>query len=198
MQYTVRSKGHPIGVTDLGFVCTDVHHRMGWFYPNEYAKRVMPHISALLPDLRASLGKYDGVSFTLDAGILNAENPAEEAIRRVTALELTLHRADGSRVKTEDIAIQDVEQLLALPETNLDEFGEDDWQWYDALSDEDDPFNLETDVDAMLTTPKIDAVEPWEPDENSEGDGDVDFPQFQIQVWVKTPLDDNPVIADDE
>ena len=198
MQYTVRSKGRPIGVTDLGFVCTDVHHRMGWFHPNEYAKRVMPHISALLPALRASIGKYDGVSFTLDAGILNAKDPYEEAFRRVTALELTLHRADGSRVKTEDIAIQDVEQLLALPETNLDEFGEDDWQWYDELSDEDDPFKLDTDVDAMLTTPRVDPVEPWEPERNSDDDEDVDFPQFQIQVYLRTPLDDNPVIADDE
>src|SRR5690242_16968702 len=92
VQYTVRSKGRPIGVTDLGFVCTDVHHRMGWFYPNEYAKRVMPHISAVLPALRASRGTYDGVSFTLDPGILNAKEPYVEALRRVDALELTLHR----------------------------------------------------------------------------------------------------------
>jgi hypothetical protein len=198
VQYTVRSKGRPIGVTDLGFVCTDVHRRMGWFYPNEYAKRVMPHISALLPALRASIGKYDGVSFTLDPGILNATDPYEEAFRRVTALELTLHRADGSRVKTEDIAIQDVEQLLALPETNLEEFGEDDWQWYDELSDEDDPFELDTDVDAMLAPPRVDPVESWEPEVDSDRDDDVDFPQFQIQVYVKRPLDDNPVIADEE
>jgi len=182
----------------LGFVCTDVHRRMGWFYPNEYAKRVMPHISALLPALRASLGKYDGVSFTLDPGILSAENPAEEAIRRVAALELTLHRADGSRVPTEDIGIQDVEQLLALPRMNLDEFGEDDWQWYDALNDDDDPFELTTDLDEMLAPPRVDAVESWEPEQDSDVDENVEFPQFQIQVHLKTPLDDNPVIADEE
>jgi hypothetical protein len=198
VQYTVRSRGRPIGVTDLGFVCTHVHYRMGWFYPNEYAKRVMPHISAVLPALRASLGTYDGVSFTLDPGILNAENPAEEAIRRVTALELTLHRPDGSRVPTEDIGIQDVEQLLALPETDLEEFGEDDWEWYDELDDEDDPFDLNTDLDEMLASPRIDAVEAWEPERESEADENVEFQQFQIQVRLKTPLDDNPVIADEE
>ena len=197
MQYTVRSKGRPIGVTDLGFVCTDVHHRMGWFYPNEYAKRVMPHISALIPALRASLGEYDGVSFTLDPGILNAENPAEEAIRRVEALELTLHRADGSRIPTEDIGIKDVEQLLALPASDFEELEEDDWQWYDEFSDEDDPLDLDTDVDAMLAPPRVDPIEPWEPEADSDADEDVNFPQFQIQVWLKTPLDDNPVIADD-
>ena len=198
MQYTVRSRGRPIGVTDLGFVCTNVHHRMGWFHPNEYGNRVMPHISALLPALRASLGEYDGVSFTLDPAILNAEEPYEEALRRVSDLELTLHRPDGSRVQAEYVAIQDVEQLLALPETELDEFGEDDWQWYDALSDDDDPLELNTDTDAMLATPGFDAVEPWQPEDDSDADENVQFPQFQIQVSLETPLDDNPVVADEE
>ena len=115
MQYTVRSRGRAIGVTDLGFVCHDVHFRMGWFHPNELGNRLMPHISALLPALRASQGEYDETVFTLDSQILHAEEPYEEALRRVDALELTLHREDGIRVETEDLAISDTELLVASP-----------------------------------------------------------------------------------
>lgn len=200
MQYTVRSRGRPIGVTDLGFVCVSKSFRMGWFHPNDYGNRLMPHISALIPALRASRGTYDGVSFTLDPGILNAKDPYEEALRRVTELELTLtlHRADGSRVQTETVSIQDTDQLVALADKDLEEFEDDDSQWYDELRDEDDPFDLNTDLDAMLAPPGIDAVAPWEPEDESNADEQSQLPQFQIHVALEAPLDDNPVVADDE
>ena len=139
MQYTVRSRGRAIGVTDLGFVCHDVHFRMGWFHPNELGNRLMPHISALLPALRASNGEYDETVFTLDSQILHAEKPYEEALRRVEALELTLHREDGTRVETENLAISDTELLVALTKCDdeiFDEkkFDEDDWRSYEELA----------------------------------------------------------------
>lgn len=161
---------------------------MGWFHPNEYGKRLMPHISALLPALRASRGEYDGVSFALDSGILNAEDPYTEALRRVNELELALHRPDGSRVQTGEVSIQDVDQLLALPEMDLEEFENDDWQWYDELRDDDDPLELSTDLDAMLAPPRFDAVAPWEPEDESDAGEKVQLPQFQIHVSLDAPL----------
>jgi hypothetical protein len=198
VQYTVRSKGRAIGVTDLGFVCHDVHFRMGWFHPNEVGERLMPHVSALHAALRASNGEYDESIFTLDPRILEAEKPYEEALRRVEALELTLHREDGTRVKTENLAISDTELLVALNKCDDETFDEDDWRSYEELRDEDDPFELSTELDEMLAPRAFQPIEPWQPDERPSGDENVQLPRFQIYVHVVTPLDDAPVVADDE
>lgn len=196
MQYTVRSKGRAIGVTDLGFVCVDLRHRMGWFHPNELGERVMPHISALFPALRASLGEYDGSVFMLDSQILDAERPCEEALRRVAALELTLHRQNGTRVETESLAISDTEVLLALTKGDDEIFDADDWNSYEGPSADDDTFDLSSDVRAMFAPPTFDPIEPWQPEDDA--DENVEFPRFQIYVEVATPLDDSPVVADEE
>lgn len=198
MQYTVRSKGRAIGMTDLGFVCVDAHHRMGWFHPNEFGNRLMPHISALLPALRASRGEYDETVFRLDSQILDAEEPYEEALRRVNALELTLHREDGTRVTTESLAISDTELLVALTKYDDEIFDEDDWRSYDELRDEDDPFELSTELDEMLAPRAFEPIEPWQPDERPSADENVELPRFQIYVHVVTPLEDSPTVADDE
>jgi hypothetical protein len=195
--YTVRSKGRAIGITDLGFVCVDVHHRMGWFHPNELGERVMPHISALLPALRASVGEYDESFFTLDSGILNAKEPYEEALRRVDALKLTFHREDGTRVETESLAISDTELLIALARRDDEIFDDADWLAYEDLSGDDGQFKLSAELDAMLAPPVFEPIEPWQSEETSVVES-VEFPRFQIYVEVATPLDDAPVVADDE
>jgi hypothetical protein len=196
VQYTVRSKGRAIGVTDFGFVCHDVHHRMGWFHPNALGERLMTHVSALHVALRASNGKYDESIFRLDPEILGAEEPYMEALRRVDALELTLHREDGTRVQTESISISDTEMLIALCKDDEEMFDEEDWQSYEWLDDPDDPFELSADLDGMLASPTLEPIEAWQPEDDA--DENVEFPRFQIQVRVATPLGDSPVIADED
>ena len=201
MQYTVRSKGRAIGVTDLGFICVDVHHRMGWFHPNELGERLMPHVSALHAALRASNGEYDESIFALDPQILEAEKPYEEALRRVEALELTLHREDGTRIETESVSISDTELLIALTERDeeiFDEkkFDEDDWRSWEELGDDDDPFDLSSEARAMFSSPTFDPIEPWQPEGDAADDENVELPRFQIYVHFVAPLDDAPVIDD--
>ncbi len=196
MQYTVRSRGRAIGVTDLGFVCTDVHYRMGWFHPNAFGERVMPHISALYPALRASHGEYDPSIFKLDAQILDSDEPYQEALRRVEALKLTLHREDGTRVETEVLAISDTELLLALTRFDDEIFDDADSWALDGTSD-DATFTLSDVLEEMLAPPTFEPIEPWQPGEEAD-DENVEFPRFQIYVHVATPLDDAPVVADEE
>lgn len=201
MQYTVRSKGRTIGVTDLGFICVDVHQRMGWFHPNELGERLMPHVSALHAALWASNGKYDASIFTLDPQILESEKPYEEGLRRVEALELTLHREDGTRIETESVSISDTELLIALAERDeeiFDEktFDEDDWRSWEEFGDDDDPFDLSSEARAMFSSPRFDPIEPWQPENDAANDENVELPRFQIYVHVVAPLDDAPAIDD--
>ena len=44
VQYTVSSRGRPIGVTDLGFVPLSRRWRFGWFHPNSRGQEVLSMI----------------------------------------------------------------------------------------------------------------------------------------------------------
>ena len=118
MHYTVSSRGRPIGVTDLGFVRIDGPGRSGWFHPNTDGARLMPAIASPLPAMRAFLHRHavgpDGVPLVRPprrTSTLFAD--LAEALHHATALELTLHRPDGSLVPTETVGIQDTERLPA-------------------------------------------------------------------------------------
>ena len=53
MEYTITSRGRPIGVTDLGFKRVGGPLRSGWFHPNAEGERLMPVIAAVYPAVRA-------------------------------------------------------------------------------------------------------------------------------------------------
>jgi hypothetical protein len=79
----------------------------------------MPAIRAVLPALRAyaqgGAGGDDAQSI-VGLRLTGSTRFADlaEALQHVSALDLALHREDGSLVPTESIGIQDAEQLLAL------------------------------------------------------------------------------------
>ena len=119
MQYTVSSRGRPIGTTDLDFERIPGSTRSGWFHPNALGEELMPSIALVLPAMRAFVCRNahdeDGRRIVLPsfrASSLFAD--LAEALHRVDAMELTLHHADGALIATSQVGIQDIEQLLAL------------------------------------------------------------------------------------
>jgi hypothetical protein len=186
MQYTVSSRGRPIGVTDLGFVRIGGPNRSGWFHPNAEGERLMPVIASVIPAMRAFLHRdvrgAEGEPI-VQPHLLGSTLFADiaEALHHVGALELTLHHANGSVIPTRLVGIQDTEQLLALA------------QWDDALPetdawaggptrDEEPDADFELAPDAWLTDigtapDDADSDEAWRPDEERPA-----FPRYQIHV----------------
>ena len=192
-QYTVRSRGVPIGTTDLGFARVEGTSRVGWFQPNEDGERVMAIVGAVLPLMRASARHEvrDGNPvIVLSLEVEGPELPPElvSAMQAVETLELTLHAADGTLIPTESIAFQDVEQLRAL-------FGPDDAELDDAeLDDEyarldeglDDETReaIERDVAAILEDAAFAQREPWMAEEEPAEVG-----QYQVFVHLASEWD---------
>lgn len=184
MQYTVASHGQPIGVTDLGFVRIGGPVRWGWFHPNAEGEQIMPLFSAVLPALRASVQR-DRERDAESAGVRSHPPDAaryadlDEALRRVGALELTLHREDGSLVPTMTIGIQDADQLLALAES------EDELDDRRGWTPEDDEIDRELDEWLGEESDDFDDVEPFAAErsgERPEEEEPVRFPRYQIHV----------------
>lgn len=117
MQYTITSRGRPIGTTDLGFRYRPGASRIGWFQPNADGERLMPVVSAVTATTRVyaqsirrrrrspGVGARDG-----DATLLA---DVAEARQHAGALDLELHAEDGTLIPTEIVSIQDTEELLA-------------------------------------------------------------------------------------
>jgi hypothetical protein len=119
VQYSISSRGQPIGTTDLGFIRFDASIRSGWFHPSSLGERAVRDVAMVLPAMQAFLCRdardADGQSIVLPSfrqSSLFAD--LAEAFHRVSALELTLHHADGRLIPTALIGIQDTEQLLEL------------------------------------------------------------------------------------
>lgn len=180
MRFTVWSRGRLIGETDLGFPPVIAQARSGWFEPNAEGAKVMPVVAAVLPAMRAyvhrnavdaagnRLVQPELVGSTLFADLA-------EALHHAGALELELRREDGSVVPTEDIGIQDMEQLLALnpPEEVGDEGGP--WEW------EDDPFppdSVRAEGDIPLGDDGEERPAEWP-----------DFEEGEPGEWVPGPLE---------
>jgi hypothetical protein len=156
MRYTVSSRGVAIGVTDLGFRRIGGPNRSGYFHPTEDGERLMPLIASVLPAMRAYLHRNvrsaDGTRL-VQPRFIGSRLFADlaETLQHTSALELTLHREDGSLVPTEGIGIQDTEQLRPL--ADWEEPGRDatPGEAPDA-SDDDDAFAVDH-VDGTETVP---------------------------------------------
>ncbi len=184
MQYTVLSRGRPIGVTQLGFRRIHPRRLSGWFHPNAEGERLMPAVSAVLPAVRAFMHR----ELTDDEGrpLVRPEllqstlfGDIAEALHRVGALDLTLQRDDGSDVPTELIGIQDTEQLLRLAEETLDdepysadETFDEDVTWY-----ADDLLDLNVEFEARHIVSPLDLLGRWSPEDEA-----TEFPRFQVHV----------------
>ena len=197
MQYTLSSRGLPIGVTDLGFVPISRRWRFGWFHPNsrghELLPVVVPTVSEMPKHLQRNTLEENGNAIAhLDVMRAACFKALGEFFARVQALDLTLHLEDGTLVRTVNIGIQDTELLLALPDPPLTE-DEEEWMFEDeGLWDIEDEEPWEEDMKAWSPDeeleaewPDIDeAIErfsdewrPWMPAEEPST-----FPRYQIYV----------------
>ena len=209
MQYTVSSRGRPIGTTDLGFKHFGGRGRLGWFHPNAEGEQVMPVIASVLPALRAYMDRdtvgEDGRPIVQPQMMGSSEfADIAEALHHVEALELTLHREDGTLVPTECVGIQDTHQLLALAREELDkpdwmregdgfeldledDGGEDDGDELALIRelvpalDGDEEIDIE-EVQVFFTEDRSDDAEGWTPDgDEIENDR---FPRYQVHVML--------------
>jgi len=165
LPYTIASRGRPIGTTELDFFRLDGSTRSGWFLPNALGEKTMPIIALVLPAVCAYVNRdakgEDGQGVVLPSfrqSSLFAD--IAEAFDRVAALDLTLHRPDGTLVLTEMIGIQDTEQLLALTNWS-DVWGERDPSIENG--DDDSDSNLESDIANDIELLMGDG---WEPDDD--------------------------------
>lgn len=188
MNYIVSSRGHPIGVTDLGFHVIHPHHRMGWLQPNAHGEKVLPVVATVLPALRAcvrgdTLDRPDSpvVQPHSERATLRADLAA--AMQHVEALELTLHREDGSLIPTESVGVKDMDQLLELArsgefDSDFDEADADDWA------------NPSIGIEPLDATSEMflddEELRPWTPADDEE----TEFPRYQVHVML---LEDHPL-----
>lgn len=181
MKYVVSSRGQPIGVTDLGSPVVFPRHRSGWLYPNAHGEKVLPVVATVLPALRAYVHSTAGDSDALstleqrEKSTLFADLAA--AMQHVSALELTLHRADGSLVATENVGVKDMDQLLELVRS-----GEFDSDFDEA--DADDYMTPSLEIEALDASSAslfdVEELAPWTPDDDEE----TQFPRYQVHVML--------------
>ena len=179
MPYTLWSRGRLLGKTDLGFRPVFPKFRAGEFTPTELGERVLPIFASLRPALSALRDVTDG-ALMANPDARDADDWPPQSVRNTTAyadamsladeldsLALELRDDDGTVIKTEDIAIQDTEQLLAMAE-------EDD----DLPLDEDLTAEMKEAIEeevAMMTEAFADLDdEPWMPAK--------EFARYQIFV----------------
>ena len=120
MEYTISSRGRPIGTTELDFIRIDGLERSGWFHPTALGVELLPSIASPLPAMRAFMCRNvrdtdgrpivqnDFLSSSLFADLA-------EALQHADAMELALHRPDGTIVPTSEIGIQDTQRLAEHP-----------------------------------------------------------------------------------
>ena len=114
MQFTIASKGRPVGTTDLAFLRIGGPIRSGYFYPAAGVEQLLPLIASPLPAVRAYLHRNvvdaDGRRI-VQPHLLSSSlfGDIAETLQRVASFDLTLHGPDESDVPTSVIAIQDTE-----------------------------------------------------------------------------------------
>lgn len=211
MQYTVTSRGRPIGVTDLGFRHVEGPSRMGWFHPNADGERLMPIVASVSAASRA-------YAFTIGRRKWREASPegeqresmlladVAEAYQHVGALDLKLHREDGSLVSTEFVSIQDTDELLAWADMGDAIRDGESWKYgelspdplYDPLDDvldeelddacggeasADEDFDFDLDDELLFGDGLADCAGPWTPDD----DEPVALPRYQVIVMLAEP-----------
>lgn len=200
MQYTITSRGRPIGVTDLGFQLRLGSSRMGWFHPNADGEPLMPVITSVSIVARTqasqsdSLGEPPNEQAQLRSTLLA---DVAEASQHVAALDLELRRDDGSIVQTDYISIQDVDELIAWsdkidatrdgeawkfaeggPDPLYDPFEDVFDEELEALQDADPQLELDPGDEVIFGDGFADAVGPWTP-----ADYEPD-PSLRYQIYV--------------
>ena len=182
MNYVVSSRGHPIGVTDLGFRVVFPRHRSGWLHPNAHGEKVLPVVAKVLPALRACV--HDTTVESDDSSTVQPHSERATlladlaaALQHVSALDLTLHREDGSLFPTKNVGVKDMDQLLELVrsrefDSDFDEADPDEWAA--------PPAERET-LDATFANILDDErVRPWTPADDEE----FEFPRYQVYVTL--------------
>lgn len=182
MAYIVCSRGRPIGVTSLDFVRIHDRYRCGWLEPNAEGERALEVVSAVVPAMRAFLGRDDRVSALPGSPPLadrrsTAFADISEALHHVDALDLSLHDADGVRIPTTMVVVQDCDQLLALAhDDSLDsDYPGDDGllePWDVDFDDRDDAASVSDMIEEMTGSD-----DPWTPEDEQEA-----MPRYQIYV----------------
>ena len=195
VNYTVSSRGQPIGTTDLGFHRLGGRSRSGWFHPNGEGEKLMPRIASVLPAMRAwflrDVQGEDGKSI-VQQEYLDSDLFADlaEKLQHTAALELTVHREDGALVPTTTIGIQDMVQLRELAQWEIARMdAEEDaagWQPDEAQAAELEAGDeIDPDVFAVI----IDA-ETGESERLTLDDIDVPpCPRYQIHVMLADEAD---------
>ena len=186
MAYTISSRGRPIGTTELDFVRFDGTARSGWFHPNAFGEGLMPTVETVLPAIRALLDrKMDGEDGRplMQESLRRSSEFADyaEALHRAGAMELTLHRPDGTLVPTSLIGLQDTHQLLELADEQegrpLSDVLDGTEEWMRELESE-----LEGSDDCLESVDELfDCCtdEGWSPDEEQ-----IEFPRYQVHVLL--------------
>lgn len=180
MNYIVSSRGQPIGTTDLGFHVVFPWHRCGWLLPNAHGEKVLPVVATVLPALRAYVhtiapGDSEAARRAAEKTTIFADLAA--AMQHVEALELTLHREDGSLVPTESVGVKDMDQLIEMLhsgefDSDLDEAEADDWTSASPeLEDLDDASEMFLDDEGLRA---------WTPEDDEE----TEFPRYQVHVLL--------------
>jgi hypothetical protein len=202
VQYTITSRGRPIGVTDLGFRCRGGAGRMGWFHPNADGERLMPIVAAVTAATREyaqrfRAGEPDCSSIEDRQQEARLLADIAEAYQHADALELELHAEDGPVIPTDSVSILDTEELLAWPDaadaTDDAEFwklgGRATDPLYDPLEDlfdeeldaleHDEPcFDPDADDEIVFGDGFANEFAPWTPDEYEPD------PSMRYQIFV--------------
>ena len=193
MPYTLWSRDRLLGKTDLSFRSLHPKFRAGEFTPTEVGERILPIFASLRPALSALRDVTDDV-LVANPDACDADDWPPRSVRNTTAyadamsladeldsLALELRDDDGAVVHTDDIAIHDTEQLLALAEED------------DALALEDDDLMAGMIDDEDLTAEMKEAIEE-EVAMMTEAFGDVDdepwmpakeFARYQIFIALR-------------
>lgn len=200
MQYTVTSRGQPIGVTDLGFAHPGGPDRVGWFHPNAAGEPLMAVITAASVAAHAWMNAGDEhVGSTAETDHRRATLLADmaKASQHVEALDLKLQREDGSEIPTECVSIKDVDELITWADKRAERRNDEAWRYgdvgpdplYDPMDDVFDEeldafdegealFELPSDDDVIFGDGLADTIGPCTPSEY------VPAPSMRYQIYV--------------
>jgi hypothetical protein len=186
---------------------------MGWFHPNADGERLMPVVASVSAATRA-------YAFTIGRRKVRDTSPegeqresmlladVAEAYQHVGALDLKLHREDGSLVSTEFVSIQDTDELLAW--ADMDDAFRDGESWkygeiapdplYDPLDDVLDEeldeacavgagagagedFDFDAEDELLFGDGLADCAGPW----TTNDDEPPSLPRYQVIVMLAEP-----------
>jgi hypothetical protein len=188
VQYTISSRGYPIGTTALDFMRIDGANRSGWFHPNALGEKLMPTVALVLPAMRAFVCRNargdDGQPIVQESARRSSLfADIAEALHHVDAMELTLHRPDGTLVPTSLIGLQDTEQLRELAEWkdfySVGEVPRDTEEWLQEFEGEleESASEWQEEDDELF-----DSTAEWESVPVEE---QIDLPRYQVHVLLR-------------